>query len=98
MNNVPYEEWPLFYPVEDLSHVYSGLGSMGNGCDSKIKLSSMGLTLKEPGLLTPSHSRGGGGGQIPPPPRISAAERRKIMKFGTYVGLVNTNVLTKLQY
>ena len=35
------------------------------------------LTLKKPGLLTPSHSRGGG--WIPPPPRISAAERRKIM-------------------
>ena len=55
------------------------------------------LTLKKPGLLTPSHSRGGGGGgRIPP--RISAAERRKILKFGTYVGLVNTNGLTKLQY
>ena len=36
------------------------------------------LTLKKPGLLTPSHSRGGGGG-VPPPPRISAAERWKIM-------------------
>ena len=56
-------------------------------------------TLKKPGLLTPSHSRGGGGvGFRPPPPRISAAERRKILKFGTYVGLVNTNMLTKLQY
>ena len=44
---------------------------------SRLLRSSSGLTLKKPGLLTPSHSRGGGG--PPPPPRISAAERRKIM-------------------
>ena len=60
-----------------------------------LKSNDIYLTLKEPGLLTPSHSRGGGRF---PPPRISAAERQKILKFGTYVGLVNTNVLTKLQY
>ena len=56
------------------------------------------LTLKKPGLLTPSHSRGGGGGWCPPPPRISAAERRKIMKFGTYVNHVETNSLAKFPY
>ena len=28
----------------------------------------MSLTLKEPGLLTPSHSRGGGGADSAPPP------------------------------
>ena len=31
--------------------------------------SGINLTLKEPGFLDPSHSRGGGGGRIPPPPR-----------------------------
>ena len=41
---------------------------------------------------------GGGGGAFRAPPRISAAEWRKILKFGTYVELVNTHVLTKLQY
>ena len=41
---------------------------------------------------------GGGGGGDSAPPRILAAERRKILKFGTYVEYVNTNVLTKLQY
>ena len=40
---------------------------------------------------------GGGRGRIPPPPQISAAERQKILKFDTYVELVNTHVLTKLQ-
>ena len=56
------------------------------------------LTLKGPGFFVYLKSGGGGGGRIPPPPRISAAERRKILKFGTYVELVNTNVLTKFQY
>ena len=56
---------------------------------------------KGAGSFDPISQPGGGGGggtDSAPPPRISAAERRKIMKFGTYVGLVNTNVLTKLQY
>ena len=34
-----------------------------------------GLTLKEPGFLDPSHSRGG---QIPPPPKISETDWRNI--------------------
>ena len=54
------------------------------------------LTLKGPGFFV--YLKSGGGGFRPPPPRISAAERRKILKFGTYVELVNTNVLTKFQY
>ena len=45
---------------------------------------------KEAGSFDPISQPGG--------PRISAAEQPKILKFGTYVGLVNTNVLTKLQY
>ena len=40
------------------------------------------LTLKGPGFFV---SFMAGGGRIPPPPQISAAERRKILKFGTYV-------------
>ena len=52
------------------------------------------LTLKGPGFFVYLKSGGGGGG----PPRISAAERRKNLKFGTYVELVNTNVVTKFQY
>ena len=58
------------------------------------------LTLKGPGFFVYLKSGGGGGGADsapPPPPQISAAERRKILKFGTYVELVNTYVLTKLQ-
>ena len=43
------------------------------------------LTLKGPGFFVYFKSGGGGGGRIPPPPQISAAERRKILKFGTYV-------------
>ena len=56
------------------------------------------LTLKGPGFFVYLKSGGGGADSAPPPPRISAAERRKILKFGTYVELVNTNVLTKFQY
>ena len=56
------------------------------------------LTLKGPGFFVYLKAGGGGGGRIPPPPQISAAERRKILKFGTHVELVNTNVLTKFQY
>ena len=57
------------------------------------------INRKEAGSFDPISQPGGGGeADSAPPPRISAAERRKILKFGTYVGLVNTNVLTKLQY
>ena len=52
------------------------------------------LTLKGPGFFVYLKS---GGGRIPPPPQISAAERRKILKFGTYVEFINTHMLTKLQ-
>ena len=38
------------------------------------------LTLKEPGFLDPSHSRGGG--QIPPP-KILESDWRNIKVFGT---------------
>ena len=41
------------------------------------------LTLKGPGFFV--YLKSGGGGGFGPPPRISAAERRKILKFGTYV-------------
>ena len=54
------------------------------------------LNPKRAGLFCLSQVGGGGGGA--PPPRISAAERQKILKFGTYVELVNPNVLTKFQY
>ena len=60
-----------------------------------VKVSLLVLTLKGPGFFVYLKS---GGGRIPPPPRISAAERRKILKFGTCVEFVNTNVLTKFQY
>ena len=50
---------------------------------------------KRAGLFCLSQDRGGG---FRPPPQISAAEQRKILKFGTHVELVNTNVLTKFQY
>ena len=53
---------------------------------------------KEAGSFDPISQPGGGIPPPPPAPWISAAERRKILKFGTYVGLVNMNVLTKLQY
>ena len=51
---------------------------------------------KRAGLFCLSQVRGGGADSAPP--QISAAERRKILKFGTYVELVNTNVLTKFKY
>ena len=38
------------------------------------------------------------GGRFRPPPQISAAEGRKILKFGTYVELVDVNALAKFQY
>ena len=41
------------------------------------------LTLKGPGFFV--YFKSGGGGGFRPPPQISAAERRKILKFGTYV-------------
>ena len=46
------------------------------------------LTLKKPGLLTPSHSGGGGGGGggSTPPLRILAAERRNLCNLAhTYI-------------
>ena len=55
------------------------------------------LTLKGPGFFVYLKSGGGGGFRPPPPPQISAAERRKVLKFGTYVEFINTHVLTKLQ-
>ena len=45
------------------------------------------LTLKGPGFFVYLKSGGGGGGG-----------GRKILKFGRYIELVNTNVLTKFQY
>ena len=53
------------------------------------------INPKRAGLFCLSQVRGG---DSAPPPRISTAERQKILKFGTYVELVNTNVLTKFQY
>ena len=47
---------------------------------------------KRAGLFCRFQVRGGGGGG-----GFLAAERRKILKFGTYVELGNTHVLTKLQ-
>ena len=59
------------------------------------KIWNLFLNPKRAGLFCLSQVRGGGGGR--PPPQISAVERRKILQFGTYVELVNTHVLTKLQ-
>ena len=57
------------------------------------------LNPKRAGLFDYLKSGGGGGGQILlPAPRISAAEQQNFLKFGTYVELVNMNVLTKFQY
>ena len=56
------------------------------------------LTLIRPGFFDNLKSGGGGGGNPPPPPQISAAERRKIMKFGTCVECVDTNKLAKFFY
>ena len=59
-----------------------------NVCAVPVLYSS--LTLKGPGFFV--YLKSGGGGA-----EISAAERRKILKFGTYVEFINTHVLTKLQ-
>ena len=59
------------------------------------KCSLFSLTLKGPGFFV--YLKSGGGADSAPPPQISAAERRKILKFGTYVEFINTHVLTKLQ-
>ena len=63
------------------------LGGGHNGPPPPRNLSSqnspgkLGLTLKGPGFFVYLKS----GGILPPSPRISAAERQKILKFGTYV-------------
>ena len=55
------------------------------------------LTLSRPGFF--DNLKSGGGVRIrPTPPQISAAERRKIMKFGTYVECVDTNKLATFFY
>ena len=55
------------------------------------------LTLKGPGFFVYLKS---GGGRIPPPPPPSDLGRRatKILKFGMYIELFSTHMLTKLQY
>ena len=57
------------------------------------------LTLKGPGFFYYLKFGGGGGGMIlrPPPPSRPQSDEQ-ILKFGTYVELVHTNVLTKFQY
>ena len=57
------------------------------------------LTLKGPGFFVYLKSGGGGGGGADSaPPSDLGRGATKILKFGTYVELVNTNVLTKFQY
>ena len=48
--------------------------------------------------LIQARGGGGGGGFRRPPSDLGCQSARKITKFGTYVELVHTNMLTKFQY